>query len=139
MADSRTYDGNGCKVTIVDPENITRDECVSLARCGREAWENWISPLRNSSDEVKARNAADFSGIDFTNEPISFKNFSFDFGANFDGVRFGHDADFRGALFQGLISFRCTQFNRPAFFNVSLYNFDTSDILCGGDFILERV
>lgn len=95
MAEPRTYSGNGHTLTIADPDNITRDECLALARCGADAWNVWRDEfplLQLGVDEF--RNTADFSGVDFRDNFIDFF-----------GLRLGDHARFRGAVFDHQVNF----------------------------------
>lgn len=102
MAGPETYSGNGHTVTIADPENITRDECLALARCGASTWNKWRD--KYPGDHFGGTNLARFSGCDFVHEKISFQ-----------GFRFGH-ADFSRAHFASNQHFwRCSFGNRTTF------------------------
>lgn len=135
MAERGTYRGNGRTATIADPENITRDECLALARCGAKAWNEWRAAFPGKA--VPGHNTASFSGHDFADEPISFDGFQFgtvDFskarffhhrqtffhcvfgnGTSFEKAQFAGSARFMGTSF-GSVEFARAEFSRWADF-----------------------
>ncbi|MGS5089948.1 pentapeptide repeat-containing protein [Hydrogenophaga sp. A37] len=99
MAEPHTYSGDGQTATIADPDNITRDECLALARCGAEAWNKWRGefPARWVGGEFGYTNVADFSEQDLRNTPVDLSGFVFGDGATFEKSLWGDDARFSGA------------------------------------------
>ena len=99
LTGSRAYSGNGHRATIAEPSNITRDECLALARCGAEAWNAWreMFPVRGRLPTCYE------NGADFTEQDLSAGLF------DFSGFRFGHDADFSEAKF-GTVFFLGAEF-----------------------------
>jgi uncharacterized protein YjbI with pentapeptide repeats len=132
MAESRTYEGNGHSVTIADPKNITKDECLALARCGKEAWNSW---RREFPTWISAKqyicNSVVFSKLDLREESIDFSGFEFgdcayfigtklSEEANFTGANFGREAYFFGAQFGSRTNFEYAQFGDMASFEGAL-------------------
>lgn len=141
MADPRPYQVNGHNVTIADSANITREECLVLARCGVEAWNTWrrSNPVSLDILNHKYRNKADFSNFNFRANPIDFSNFRFEDGAqfcdtvfgsrvNFNGVQFGDSANFEGARFEGGASFRDAHFGQGSKFSKTQF-IETADFI----------
>ena len=104
------YESNGVRFDIRDRNNITKAECLELARAGKDQWNFWrrASPVR--LDETGFNNFADFSGVDFKNDSIDFSDFFFGDHTSFEGARFGNRtlfarsdignwANFSGAVF----------------------------------------
>lgn len=144
MADRKTYFSNGVTATIEDAENITREECLQLARAGRDAWNSWRRefPSRKNPNDVFV-NTANFNVVDFRGLVVDFSGFEFGDGANFrnakfaDGVnfndsRFGDSAQFVSADFEGFASFirvrcgdgadfQCARFRTGVSFTESLF------------------
>ena len=81
MAASKTYAGNNLNnlsVTLADPENISRDECLSLAEAGQAAWNTWRNEYPARYLEGKWHNNADFSNRTFASAgPFDFLGFYF--------------------------------------------------------------
>lgn len=69
---------------------------LALARKGSEVWNAW----RKGWPRVRV----DFSGVDFSKDPVDFSSVQFGDGANFDGARF-RSAHFDGAQFGDGASF----------------------------------
>jgi hypothetical protein len=133
MADSIEFQGNGLKVIISDPENINQDECLQLAKTGKDNWNAWR--LRFPSRKVNAtttENHADFHQIDFRQQQIDFAGFEFGESANFrevvfadhasfDRAKFGMWAVFDKAKFGKWACFQNTQFGIRASFNQAIF------------------
>jgi hypothetical protein len=92
MADPKTYEGNGHSVTVADPENITQDECLELARSDRDAWNAWRKqyPVRRvvTTFILSFENTSKFFAVDFSQEFIDFNGFIFGDGATFQKSKF---------------------------------------------------
>ncbi len=111
MAEPHTYSGNGHTVTIADPENITRDECLALARCGADAWNKWRDEfplIQLGVDEF--RNIADFSGVDFRSNVIDFFDLRLGDHAKFHGAIFDHQSNFVEHVFGSFVDFSKAHF-----------------------------
>lgn len=139
-----TYSGNGFTAVIADPRNITKDECVALARCGAAEWNAW-------RDQFKVRgrwpgpykNCADFSGKDFSFESQDFTEFKFGDGADFSeakfwnpffvGAEFGHSCRFVGATFGDRSLFEGSKFGKEAIFSESTFGAEVSFAACQFD------
>lgn len=135
MAEPLTYSGNGHTATIADPENITRDECLALARCGAEAWNAWRNVY--PGDAGPNLNVASFAGHDFAGEQINFEGFRFG-PVNFAKARFhrhqkffrcsfGNGTSFEDAVFDGIVrfggsTFGSVDFSRAQFSNWADFN-----------------
>ncbi len=137
MAEARIYEGNGYSVTITDPDNITHDECLKLARCGSNAWNGWRSVFPSRFVNEKLENIALFYNEDFSKNKIDFSDFQFgDYagfanaifgtGAKFDRAQFGEGASFRGAQFTGVALFRAAKFGAGANFQGAQFAYDAS-------------
>jgi uncharacterized protein YjbI with pentapeptide repeats len=130
MAESRTYSGNGHSATIANPENITRDECLALARCGAQTWNQWRrefpSKFFRTSDRFHAiqsflrGNCANFSGVEFI-ESIDFSGFEFGAGANFEQATFHKQSDFRRSNFDDGCNFAFCKFLESVTFSGSTF------------------
>lgn len=130
MAESRTYNGNGHTATIADPENITRDECLALARCGAQTWNQWrrefpsefvraFDPFVAVQSSSKG-NCADFSGVEFKSV-IDFYGFEFGAGANFEQAIFCQQTDFRRSSFDDGYNFSFCKFLESVTFSGSTF------------------
>ena len=137
MAESRTYSGNGSAVTIADPDNITRDECLQLALCGKDAWNLWRNDFQTRGGWGHPyKNTADFSNQDFSLDHFDFCEFNFGDGANFSeahfhsvffsGAQFGRDVSFSGTKFGDRSSFEGAKFGPYASFHNSQFGDDCS-------------
>ncbi len=85
-----------------EPEIFTQEFLLDLARQGKDAWNEWARAHPNVE--------VDFTGCDFTNNPISFAGFNFLGGVIFDNAKF-INANFSEALFFGLkASFKSAEF-----------------------------
>ncbi len=141
MAESRIYEGNGHRATIADQENITRDECLALAHCGKDAWNTWRRefPPIEQPNAAPYLNRADFSTQDLSATNINFSGFDFGDNASFVHAKFGNRSSlftesqfgvstsfaaasflggawFKGATFRGFTSFDWTNFQGLAVF-----------------------
>ena len=137
MAESRTYSGNGYTATIADPEDITRSECVALARCGAQEGNAWRGEF-----EVRGgwpgpyKNCADFTGQDFSSGLFNFSEFKFGHCANFSeskfwmglfvGAEFGHNTRFIGVQFGERTTFDGAKFGLETYFDRSEFDADSS-------------
>jgi hypothetical protein len=101
MVESRTYEGNGHRVTIADLDNITQDECLALVKCGKDAWNSWRS-------EFPVREMVEDAGL-LSGFPENVANFSGkEIGEAFSDLRafdLGRHVDFRGAKFKEVANF----------------------------------
>jgi Pentapeptide repeats (9 copies) len=141
VAEPWTYNRNGKEVTIADPEGITRDECLALAKCGKDAWNAWRrefgTVLEKGAKDWK--NRADFSNHDFCETHVNFSGFEFGDTArfdetkfscsvNFDGAQFGYSPYFQGVQFRESVSFKKARFGGATSFNNAQFaaeaNFD---------------
>lgn len=118
MAESRSYSGNGHAATIVDPAAITPAECLELARCGVDAWNQWRDEF--PGEPLLEVNVASFIGVDFVGEQIDFSGFRFD-GVAFSKARFGWRQKFRQCRF-GRADFSQAVFERAAHFEGSIFS-----------------
>lgn len=105
-------------------QNISALGCITLAKLGKDAWNNWrkMYPVRIIDNERENfpgggyidtssyENRADFSGVDFRNEPIDFGGFDFGHGACFNNAQFVSDAKFTLAKFGDNTTFNYAQF-----------------------------
>lgn len=147
MAEARTYNGNGHTATIADPSNITRDECLALARCGAQTWNQWRrefpSRFFRTSDQFHAiqsssrDNFADFSGVEFI-ESIDFSDFEFGANANFEQATFHKQTDFRRSNFDDGCNFSFCKFLESVTFSGSTFlgetNFSITEFCAGAIF-----
>ncbi len=124
MTEPKTYSGNGLAVEVVDPENITKDECLQLALAGKDAWNSWQSGLKvRTSESDPSQKKGDFSSVDFRDFQINFSGFEFGREANFEGARFGDSTNFSEARFGDFANFSGTNFgNNTWFFGVGFGN-----------------
>jgi uncharacterized protein YjbI with pentapeptide repeats len=111
-----TFTGNGLTATITDPENITREECLALAKCGAAEWNKW----RGDYPGDQSKNLARFQGGDFVREEISFEGFNFG-QVNFDGARFPSAQNFVHCRFGNSTSFEDATFLGTARFSGSYF------------------
>lgn len=87
------------------PKVLKGEDALALARQGKDVWNTW------AEDEANAGTKVDFSGYDFTDDPISFAGFIFPGLADFSHCVFA-EADFSHAQFSGGEAwFRDAQFN----------------------------
>lgn len=129
MAESRTYEGNGHRVTIVDPANITREECLALAHCGKDAWNSWRYefPAIEQPNAEPYLNRADFSKQNLSSTSINFSEFDFGDNATFTGAEFGSNSStFTESRFGINTSFATASFPHGAWFKGSTFNGFTS-------------
>jgi uncharacterized protein YjbI with pentapeptide repeats len=118
MATPRTYydaEGKG-HVQIPDPNQISKTECLALARLGKSAWNDWRAAHGVESQSDAYVNIADFSNHDFCNDPIDFSSFKFGDGARFDNTKFGSGVHFVCANFGIMASFENATFGRDVEF-----------------------
>jgi uncharacterized protein YjbI with pentapeptide repeats len=121
MVEPRTYSGNGHTANIADPTCITSAECLSLARCGVDAWNQWRDEF--PGEPIREVNLASISGVDSTNESIDFSGFKFD-GVDFTYAVLGRRQKFRHCYF-GRANFSNSKFVHFGYFEDSV--FSTSD------------
>ncbi len=98
------------------PDNISKAGCLALARLGKDAWNAWREVFPVGGEPPHLRNCADFSGVDFRDDPLDFSRFVFGDDANFSGVTFGDAASFKGARWGRKANFRKTQWGIQADF-----------------------
>ena len=87
------------------PEALSGEEALVLARKGKEAWNAWA--MKSEGRKV------DFSGVNFTiekNNDISFEGFTFPGDVDFRRATF-MEARFKLATFRGRAEFQRTVFN----------------------------
>ncbi|MGM8227628.1 pentapeptide repeat-containing protein [Cellvibrio sp. ARAG 10.3] len=133
MAGSTIYEGNGKTAKILNPRKIKPNECLDLALCGKDAWNEWQEEF---SDE---KNLADFSNVNFQNYPFIFQNFIFKCKVKFVGATFGLDsANFNKARFHQEANFSNARFTGMAEFNETIFdkdvNFDGSEFSSATNF-----
>lgn len=144
MVKPRIFSGNGRTATIADPNNITRDECLALAKCGVEAWNDWREGFGvRGRYPGPYKNFADFSSQDFSSESTDFSGFKFGHYAEFSdakfwnaffaGAEFGHEARFIGTKFEGRTCFDGARFGLEACFRRSEFGPDASLSECEFD------
>lgn len=144
MAEPRTYSGNGHTATIADPENITRDECLALARCGATAWNKWREEFPVRGDwPGPYKNCANFASQGICLEQVDFSEFKFGHGADFSDAKlwngffasaeFGHNARFIGVQLEGRPCFDGARFGLEACFDRSEFAPYTSFSACEFD------
>lgn len=137
MAASHTFNGNGLEVKIFDPDNITKDECLRLARAGRDAWNMWRLTYPARHDAPHGSNTADFHDVDLREKPIDFSGFKFGDHATFENAQladssqfgnaeFGHWTRFDGANLGHSAKFDGARFGNWAHFDGSRFAFDAS-------------
>lgn len=118
MAAPQTYTGNGLTVTIADPENITKDECLQLARAGKDAWNSWRQefPVRKNPHGTWV-NTVDFSVVDLRGLVNKFGEFKFGHAANFKNAKFADSINFSNSEFGEAATFAETSFDGVASFD----------------------
>jgi hypothetical protein len=113
MAERRIYKGNGHQAVIEDPENITKDECMALAKCGATAWNSWRETFPSTviyeAHGESYKNAVNFSNLELIAD-LDFSGFNFGDGSTFQNSTFGDFSDFRLAKFGQSASFENTHF-----------------------------
>ena len=154
MASPKTYTQNNQKVTIHDPENVTTEDCIALARLGKDAWNQWrreyptrgdgalrlnFANFRNCIFDAGMRNwfegfefgdAANFEGAIFE-ESVFFSKADFGAGVSFSGAKFQKFANFSGAKFGEKVCFAATQF-------FSIADFSNADLGADANFARAR-
>ncbi|MCR4377717.1 MAG: pentapeptide repeat-containing protein [Rhodospirillales bacterium] len=106
-----------------DPHNKTQDlvqaAAVTRARQGKDAWNTW------AEDPANAGTSVDFSGYDFTDDPISFSGFIFPGHVTFAKCTFGGGTTFDSAKFKGEALFIKATFGGDTMFDSARFGGDT--------------
>lgn len=117
MAESRTYEGNGHRVTVADPENITQAQCIELLHCRAIAWNSWRKEFPvTRSDSGVYKNAVDFSDTNLTDIDLNFSGIYFGERAIFANAKFGY-SNFEGSIFGRHARFDNCHFSLGAIFS----------------------
>ena len=132
MAAPQTYTGNGLTVTIADPENITKDECLQLARAGSDVWNGWRKEFPVRLVGETHLNTADFSNTVFSEKALEFNNFHFGDFANFREATFSESTFFVDAVFGTSANFYKARFGAWTKFDGA--NFGNQASFNGADF-----
>jgi uncharacterized protein YjbI with pentapeptide repeats len=135
-------------VVVKDAGNITKEECIALARAGKDSWNQWRNEFgvrqAPSCSVFSLENCADFSdcdlaGIDFrgfifgdganfcgaySSDPVSFGDASFGKATNFDWARFEESTSFKRVTFGNGASFIGTQFRIAVSFEYATFDGD---------------
>lgn len=133
MAEAKTYEGNGRKVTITDPENITSTECLELLSCGKATWNSWRAEFPVGSIDPQdslgmassvAENRTSFSGLEIDSTLVDFRGFNFGAHADFSGCKFTDVARFEELKFES-VDFSGAFFEYGAIFDDCVFSGNT--------------
>lgn len=93
---------------------LTKEGFLALARAGKEVWNEWR--------RTNANQTPDFSGVDFTNDPIDFSGFDFETSWPLESANFSH------AVFGNAVDFSRTKFGNDATFQHAKFRGDADFI-----------